>query len=326
MSSKREHSLSPEAEKKRARVASPTCGRPEGSAVPAAGDGIGKTPQRETQAVVERLSDDRYSFRGDWEKVVDAISAIEELRCSDYICIGTVRITHKLDYLTELLTSPNPKTHKLLKFNEYLTEDYDNASVICGNCGFIGHTLIDCIWPDKDGSIYGCPMCNTKLHCMDECRLHKSLTDRQLCYILVFRRANKPAIRTTRAWVDHVRTAAHRDYRDLLEAGFPWSWKFGRRVQRPENVHRRPWDAYDYARNSELQHTLPRDPATRDLETVLRSPALANERHKSAASTERHRAGDSYVGRGIRKNAKDRSVERVPADEKEITWESIFSE
>ncbi|KAJ3942222.1 uncharacterized protein N0V96_007717 [Colletotrichum fioriniae] len=49
----------------------------------------------------------------------------------------------------------------------------------CGNCGHFGYWLSDCAFPDDQGTIMGCPLCNTKLHFWDQCQRKKMLTTKQ---------------------------------------------------------------------------------------------------------------------------------------------------
>ncbi|KAJ0301738.1 hypothetical protein COL516b_007715 [Colletotrichum fioriniae] len=67
----------------------------------------------------------------------------------------------------------------------------------CGNCGHFGYWLSDCAFPDDQGTIMGCPLCNTKLHFWDQCQRKKMLTTKQQLQLLLVRRRRKPMIRTT---------------------------------------------------------------------------------------------------------------------------------
>ncbi|KAI1410066.1 hypothetical protein F5Y13DRAFT_168961 [Hypoxylon sp. FL1857] len=68
----------------------------------------------------------------------------------------------------------------------------------CANCHKDGHVLGDCVWPYSKyyGDIYGCPICNTKDHCFDDCSNQRDLDDWGRFLILVLRRGGKCMIRS----------------------------------------------------------------------------------------------------------------------------------
>ncbi|KXH60377.1 hypothetical protein CSAL01_05758 [Colletotrichum salicis] len=115
---------------------------------------------------------------------------------------------------------------------EYLKRDQDCANVACGSCSGKGHHFLACVWPDARGDLVGCPFCNTKEHVMDNCPQQPTLNDFEWTHILVFRRANKPLLRTTRSWYHYAELAnryaaafhgtmdAH-EWNYLLPKGFP---------------------------------------------------------------------------------------------------------
>ncbi|KAF4783343.1 hypothetical protein HER10_EVM0008982 [Colletotrichum scovillei] len=193
---------------------------------------------------------------------------------------------------------PDPNSHS--KFREldfasrdfeFLKRDRDCASMICGSCSGKGHHLLDCVWPDARGDLTGCPFCNTKEHPMDNCPQQPAFDDFEWTHILVFRRANKPLLRTTRSWVHYAQladryatgAAVHdtmviHEWRHLLSKGFPWTRSFGQNLARPQTLSRGPWVRYDYSNDSASQNYLKRDPKTMSPYIVFSDDSLKDER------------------------------------------------
>ncbi|KAF3810160.1 hypothetical protein GCG54_00002612 [Colletotrichum gloeosporioides] len=147
----------------------------------------------------------------------------------------------------------------------------------CGNCGHRGHRLIDCIWPDLSGQISGCPLCNTKLHHLDECARVSRLSKAQLYHLLVHRRGNRPAIASRTPWVDLVMGAATSsiEIKDPRGGPFPWTKDFAKSQGhvwcKYANRSGPLWEFYDYRAGKEERMPLPIDPKTKNLEKVLSS-------------------------------------------------------
>ncbi|WYZ34128.1 hypothetical protein EsH8_I_000404 [Colletotrichum jinshuiense] len=175
--------------------------------------------------------------------------------------------------------APNPNTHPLSIGKMFMNRDAENANVTCGNCSGRGHGLIDCIWPDASGFIYGCPACNTKEHSLDDCPHRGNWEDKMWCYVLIYRRARKPPIKTVRSWAEIAAKAPERGLLDFLKMGFPWTSLYGRELQKYMHSDMHVWLTYDYSNDSLNQGSLPFDPVTKDLYTVLGNPALRRERH-----------------------------------------------
>ncbi|KAF4899591.1 hypothetical protein CGCF415_v003259 [Colletotrichum fructicola] len=179
-----------------------------------------------------------------------------------------------------------PPFHEKVKLN---TEDAEklvthggqsidpHVELRCGNCGHRGHRLIDCIWPDLSGQISGCPLCNTKLHHLDECARVSQLSKAQLYNLLIHRRGNRPAIASRTPWVDLVMEAATASIgiKDPQGGPFPWTKDFaksqGHTWCKYENRSGPLWEFYDYRAGKEGRMPLPTDPKTKNLEKVLSS-------------------------------------------------------
>ncbi|KAK1752908.1 hypothetical protein QBC47DRAFT_431057 [Echria macrotheca] len=111
----------------------------------------------------------------------------------------------------------------------------------CANCGKSGHTLKECVVPDKKyGSIRGCPICNTQGHVLDTCPVLNDETDEEertkmlIEYILVARK-RAPQIRSERfSWAALLKKAADKlpSYRESQSVAdiFPWSDRYARAI------------------------------------------------------------------------------------------------
>ncbi|KAK1714095.1 uncharacterized protein BDZ83DRAFT_550747, partial [Colletotrichum acutatum] len=78
---------------------------------------------------------------------------------------------------------------------------------------------------DDDGSIGGCPLCNSKMHCWDQCSRAQSLSTRIKAELIVLRRANKPPIRSRLPFIKVLQDALDKSFEYLFaEApGMPWT-------------------------------------------------------------------------------------------------------
>ncbi|KAI8232150.1 hypothetical protein K4K53_005100 [Colletotrichum sp. SAR 10_77] len=177
-----------------------------------------------------------------------------------------------------------PPFHEKVKLN---TEDAEklvthggqsidpHVELRCGNCGHRGHRLIDCVWPDLSGQISGCPLCNTKLHYLDECARVSQLSKAQLYNLLIHRRGNRPAIASRTPWVDLVMEAATASIgiKDPRGGPFPWTKDFAKSQGHTwcKYENRPLWEFYDYRVGKEGRMPLPTDPKTKNLEKVLSS-------------------------------------------------------
>ncbi|KXH53012.1 hypothetical protein CSIM01_10950 [Colletotrichum simmondsii] len=191
---------------------------------------------------------------------------------------------------------PDPNTHILFQRMgprepyDFQQRNEQCANIICGSCSARGHHLLDCVWPDARGDLVGCPFCNTKEHVMDLCPQNPSFDDWGWAYILIYRRANKPLLRTTRSWfhyaqIGHRFTSAHAldlktaaEWTHVLSKGFPWTRAFGQNLVRPHNLSRGPWVRYDYRNDSASQNQLKRDPETMNSYVVFSNLDLMDER------------------------------------------------
>ncbi|KAF0319485.1 hypothetical protein GQ607_013304 [Colletotrichum asianum] len=149
---------------------------------------------------------------------------------------------------------PDKHTHPLLGQDEWTKRDGENRDLTCGNCGLRGHILLDCLWPDQDGWIQGCPLCNSKEHHLEGCDRMQRLTERDMFGILVLRRANKPPLKTTEAWIEWVVLALERRWIRKSYMGFPNIAAECRAIVRSTTSHK-PWIDYDYSNDTKLQRT-----------------------------------------------------------------------
>ncbi|KXH60928.1 hypothetical protein CNYM01_10996 [Colletotrichum nymphaeae SA-01] len=191
---------------------------------------------------------------------------------------------------------PDPNTHILFQRMgprepyDFQQRNEQCANIICGSCSARGHHLLDCVWPDSRGDLVGCPFCNTREHEMDLCPQNPSFDEWGWAYILVYRRANKPLLRTTRSWF-HYAQIGHRftsagaldlktaaEWTHVLSKGFPWTRSFGENLVKPHNASRGPWVRYDYRRDSASQSHLKRDPETMNSYVVFSNMGLMDER------------------------------------------------
>ncbi|KAI9166540.1 hypothetical protein HJFPF1_02647 [Paramyrothecium foliicola] len=106
---------------------------------------------------------------------------------------------------------------------------------ICPECGKPGHTLQQCIWPERAGHVInGCTICNDNMHLVDRCPQWASMTKAQKFKVLVTDRANMPGLELSEgtwanvAW-DLELKAAFQKYPNA-SIPMPWSPSFTRKV------------------------------------------------------------------------------------------------
>ncbi|KAL0767680.1 hypothetical protein CaCOL14_009919 [Colletotrichum acutatum] len=128
----------------------------------------------------------------------------------------------------------------------------------CANCGHHGHWLGDCAFPDDDGSIGGCPLCNSKMHCWDQCSRAQSLSTRIKAELIVLRRANKPPIRSRLPFIKVLQDALDKSFEYLFaEApGMPWTMEFTRnemykKFEDQAWINKEPYLAKEFPRDEE---------------------------------------------------------------------------
>lgn len=146
-------------------------------------------------------------------------SATELERIGDLICPQSATVDIELSEVCVFLHVSDPPD-----------------DVICANCNKPGHSLAICVGPvELEGDITGCPVCNTKEHNFDDCRVPyppgKTMFD-----ILVGDRGNRPQLRTN---ANIMALSASKGKR----ASYPWTKKFS--VSQPNHV----WNMFDYTRN-----------------------------------------------------------------------------
>ncbi|KAK1597987.1 uncharacterized protein LY79DRAFT_666316 [Colletotrichum navitas] len=137
---------------------------------------------------------------------------------------------------------------------------------VCNQCGHFGHWLGDCLFPDDNGYIKGCPIHNAKGHNWDDCPDARNMSlERKILY-LILRRRNKPAIQSTQPWIALVKVALQQGSEAYCWGPSVWTREFVLKMTRgPKADH--PWLDFNYGR--QLISTLPKDPETMDDPGVL---------------------------------------------------------
>ncbi|OAQ76527.1 hypothetical protein VFPBJ_08887 [Purpureocillium lilacinum] len=139
----------------------------------------------------------------------------------------------------------------------------------CANCGDVSHMLGTCPIPSDRGILYGCPMCNSIEHNINECAEWPSLPIGDKYQFLVLDRGNMPplATRDSRLWYNVLVAHLQVSPENWPPTIFPWTPAFGRQIAQElasQNGRGHPVSRY---RNRWL---LPSDPQTRDWPSVQR--------------------------------------------------------
>ncbi|KAK1638244.1 hypothetical protein BDP81DRAFT_448319 [Colletotrichum phormii] len=154
------------------------------------------------------------------------VAAAADLRPSQYLSNGSqkrnkvyhdtdIRL-HKPPFRGKVKMTSEEWTRNQITTSQFLSGDRFNPNNICSNCGHAGHWLGDCVFPDDNGTIMGCPVHNTKLHVFDDCRDLPYMTLQQRVTTLVVRRRNKPAIRSRKPWIELVKEAMGQGLEELV--------------------------------------------------------------------------------------------------------------
>lgn len=185
---------------------------------------------------------------------------------------------HKPPFHGKVKMTSEEWTQNEITTSQFLYGDRFNPTNICSNCGHAGHWLGDCVFPDDNGTIMGCPIHNTKLHVLDDCPDLPHMSLQQRVTTIVVRRRNKPAIRSRKPWIELVKEAMGQGLEELVWAPSVWTQEFVLRM-----IHNRkalqPWLDFDYGQD--LVSKLPVDPETQgDLRSLLRKCSLWDQVHK----------------------------------------------
>ncbi|KAF4462530.1 hypothetical protein FALBO_10673 [Fusarium albosuccineum] len=142
----------------------------------------------------------------------------------------------------------------------------------CVNCGSNTHKMDRCLWA-PNGLLEGCTICKSMSHLVDtgtdfqEMRLEKKIQ------VLVHSRCGLPALKTQSSWYEWFRLWLETRRpcglcRIALPDGFPWSKQYAEDLLM----------SFDYARCLQEEFDehqdisrLPKDPATRDMASVIRT-------------------------------------------------------
>ncbi|KAK1728560.1 uncharacterized protein BDZ83DRAFT_570025, partial [Colletotrichum acutatum] len=149
----------------------------------------------------------------------------------------------------------------------------------CGNCGHFGHWLGDCAFPDDQGTIMGCPLCNTTLHFWDQCLKKNSLTATQQLQLMLLRRRRKPMIRSSTSLRDLLADAIQEGMESLLDSeGLPWTQSYTMKLIKKRRDQ--PWLKY----GPDETNKFPEDPDTEgNVREVMNSSIAENECHRPRA-------------------------------------------
>ncbi|KAK0371948.1 hypothetical protein CLIM01_10685 [Colletotrichum limetticola] len=185
---------------------------------------------------------------------------------------------HKPPFHGKVKMTSEEWTQNQITTSQFLYGDRFDPNNICSNCGHAGHWLGDCVFPDDNGTIMGCPIHNTKLHVLDDCPDLPHMSLQQRVTIMVVRRRNKPAIRSRKPWIEFVKEAMGQGLEELVWAPSVWTQEFVLRMIHDRKAHQ-PWLDFDYGRD--LVSKLPVDPETQgDLRSLLRKCSLWDQVHR----------------------------------------------
>ncbi|KXH38163.1 hypothetical protein CSIM01_10478 [Colletotrichum simmondsii] len=152
----------------------------------------------------------------------------------------------------------------------------------CANCGHHGHRLIDCGFPDLNGNLSGCWLCNDKDHDWCECEhpLKRTLTWAQIYDACVGGRGGKPGFCLPFPiieMVDKMRQQPHHNSLFRLQGPFPLTSKFVKKmlkgsVKDANNRAIKIWETYDYVSGegpyADKRRVLISDPTTDTFEML----------------------------------------------------------
>ncbi|KAK1755878.1 hypothetical protein QBC47DRAFT_413614 [Echria macrotheca] len=139
---------------------------------------------------------------------------------------------------------------------------------LCANCFKPGHRAIECVAPDPDGFVTGCPLCNQR-HLYEECRSRKK-TFEQDFDILVRSRMNHPPLKTTSLDWYTLWNKANRPPMQVL----PWTVDFSKQVAAGQIAGFNAAE-FDHSAAWMLEQrisVLPRDPRVEDQRALILHP------------------------------------------------------
>ncbi|KAJ6442587.1 methyltransferase domain-containing protein [Purpureocillium lavendulum] len=137
----------------------------------------------------------------------------------------------------------------------------------CASCHQTTHELAICVRPGRDGSLYGCPMCNSVSHQVDHCERWATMSTAAKFDVLVEKRARMVPLKTDedRLWYD-VYKQHRRAEMPSLHQDFPLTKEYGM-AYRDVKLIVESWEAF-YERPDRA--ILPVDYKTKDLAAVDR--------------------------------------------------------
>lgn len=151
-------------------------------------------------------------------------------------------------------------------------DDMVDVTNDCPACGRQNHQIKDCVYPEIDGKVHGCTICNTTDHNVDACGKWAKLLPLEKMEILVQQRGRMPCLATDSVdWVGMAHDYFVKDPGAPRYQDFPWTPAFGTFVYNNESTNRHLWQYYiKFDRK-----VLPADPDTRDFSHFMRTAKTA---------------------------------------------------
>ncbi|OAQ76558.1 hypothetical protein VFPBJ_08918 [Purpureocillium lilacinum] len=139
----------------------------------------------------------------------------------------------------------------------------------CGSCGKLTHELDSCVRPGRDGTLHGCPMCNSSAHNVEQCVKWPRMTIGQKYQVLVHNRGRMVPLYTEQEelWYHvFIQQSESMGAEMRTPQYFPYTREFGKGYFGDEeeiSYWETFYDCYDHA-------ILPVDNKTRDEQMVKR--------------------------------------------------------
>jgi hypothetical protein len=172
--------------------------------------------------------------------------------------------------LSKLWKSKSTRPAKILPAVEMLDDDDDDEGEVCPACRRTGHNIKTCAWPNHDGVVRGCPLCNKADHLVDECDAWRALEDLERLEVLTDHRANMPCLETRMDWILFVKNMFDQSPDLRKERGFPWTAAFGKMARDSKPILAGVRSYYNFSLDS---RQLPGDPATSTFRDFMKMAA-----------------------------------------------------
>ncbi|KAM0545569.1 hypothetical protein ACHAPJ_011269 [Fusarium lateritium] len=146
--------------------------------------------------------------------------------------------------------------------------DYGENCIRCCSCT---HTMPTCI-EAVEGEVIGCPLCDSKTHLVDDCKIFKQMSLKEKFDVLVVSRANMAPFKTKSSWYFHLWNYLNSDESEgePLPTAFPWSKEFAKAqsLDKRRNTIREIQKEFDATGDEKL---LPVDPSTSSMEAIYKT-------------------------------------------------------